>query len=89
MDFVGPVVMVIAAIVLFIWAIPIIIAFKRNHTNKWLITVFTVVFALFPMFLVSFIGWLICLAFALYKSPSETYVPLSKKGMVKDRGEKE
>ncbi|QYC52543.1 hypothetical protein [Salmonella phage SSBI34] len=46
---------------------PIIIAWKKDHRNKWMISVFTVIFFLLPPSVITLIGWFGCLGYSLYK----------------------
>lgn len=68
-DFVWSTFMALAWLVVLIWMVPSIIAYKRDHRNKVVILVMSVIISVIPTTLFMVIGYLFLLAFSLYRSP--------------------
>ena len=67
--------MVASWLLVVLWSVPVIIAYRRQHRNIVVIAVFTVIFSIFPHWLVGALGWLLLLGFSLYRSPEHVYIP--------------
>lgn len=52
-----------------LWLIPTIIAHKRKHRNKVVIFVMSIIASVLPVSIFVFLGYIILLAFSLYRSP--------------------
>lgn len=63
---------IFAAVVAFVF-LPVIIAYKRKHRNKWVVFVLTV-FSLFIVGVPGIILWVIALAWSLYKESEKVVV---------------
>lgn len=73
-DFVWTVFMAGAWLSVLIWMVPTIIAYKRDHRNKVVIFVMSVVISMLPTLVFVGLGWVMLLAFSLYKSPEVVVV---------------
>lgn len=78
---------IFAAVVSFVF-LPVIIAYKRKHRNKWVIFVLTV-FSLFIVGVPGIILWVIALAWSLYKESEKVVVqgPMGPQGQKGDDAE--
>lgn len=68
-DFIWSTFMGLAWLVVAVWMIPTIIAHKRDHRNKTVIFVMSIIISILPTIAFMIAGYLILLVFSMYKSP--------------------
>lgn len=68
-DFIWSGFMALSWVVVLIWMTPTIIAYKRDHRNKIVIFVMSVIISVIPTTLFMVMGYLLLLGFSLYRSP--------------------
>lgn len=73
-DFVGSIFAAAAWVFVTLWMIPTIIAHQRNHRNKVVIFVVSIIVSLLPVTIFVVVGYIALLAFSLYRSPEVVVV---------------
>lgn len=68
-DFIWSVYMLFAWAVVAVWMTPTIIAYRRDHRNKVVVFVASIFISVLPAFWCVIAGYLLLLAFSLYRSP--------------------
>lgn len=68
-DFIWSTFMALAWVVVIIWMIPTIIAYRRDHRNKMVIFVMSIIISILPTTIFMVVGYLILLVFSMYRSP--------------------
>lgn len=78
-DFIWSTFMGLAWLVVAVWMIPTTIAYKRDHRNKTVIFVMSIIISILPTTAIVVVGYILLLGFSLYRSP-EVMVVQGPKG---------